>query len=102
MKVIGKHCVAADITDISKVEMKQLLEQYFLDEPPEQPPEAVGPIKEMIFAWFNLMGQVMGNLELVALRAKQGDLTDPTSGAESDLQAASNKFRRRRGIPKKS
>lgn len=93
MKVHGKNCVAADVTDISKIEMKQLLEQYFLDEPPEQPPEVVGPIKEMVWAWFNLMGQVMGNLELVALRAKQGDTS---VDIESDLQAASNKFRRRR------
>ncbi len=75
MKIHGKNCVAADVTDISKVEMKQLLEQFFLDDPRvEQPPEAVGPIKEMVWAWFNLMCQVMGNLELVALRAKQGDI----------------------------
>ena len=76
MKVNGKLVIACDVTDISKVEMKQLLEQYFLDGETDTPIEAVGPTKEMVFAWFNLMGQVMGNLELVARRAKQGDITD--------------------------
>ena len=72
MKVKGKDCVAADVTDVSRVEMKQLLEQYFMND--EIPVEAVGPVKEMVWEWFSLMGQVMGNLELVALRAKQGHL----------------------------
>lgn len=71
MKVFGKIVVAADVTDISKVEMKQLLEQYFLDGDTTTPIEAAGPMKEMIWQWFNLMSQVMGSLELVALRAKQ-------------------------------
>ncbi len=82
MKVFGKIVVAADVTDISKVEMKQLLEQYFLLGDGGQtkntagavPIEAAGPMKEMVWSWFNLMSQVMGNLELVALRAKQGDI----------------------------
>ena len=81
MKCIGKFCVASDITDISKVEMKQLLEQYFLHDDAEHtakavPIEAAGPMKEMVFAWFNLMCQVMGNLELVALRVKQQTITE--------------------------
>jgi len=71
MKIKGNDCVAADVTDISKVEMKQMLEQYFLVGDKATPIEAAGPIKEMVWAWFNLMCQVMGNLELVALRAKQ-------------------------------
>ena len=70
MKVHGKMTAAAEVTEISKVEMKQLLDQYFLGE--DLPIEAVGPMKETVYACFNLMGQVMGNLELVALRAKQG------------------------------
>jgi len=76
MKAKGKMVVAADITDISHVEMKQLLEQYFLEGRTDTPIEAAGPMKEMVYAWFSLMGQVMGNLELVALRAKQQTITE--------------------------
>ena len=74
MKVNGKLVVAADIIDISKMEMKQLLEQYFLEGETDTPIEAAGPIKEMVSEWFNLMGKVIGNLELVALRSKQGEI----------------------------
>jgi len=72
MKFKGKNCVAADLTDIARVEMKQLLEQYFMTH--DLPVVAKGPVKEMVWSWFSLMGQVMGNLELVALRAKHKDV----------------------------
>lgn len=71
MKFKGENCVAADLSHISRVEMKQMLEAHFFHD--ELPIETHGPVKEMVWQWFNLMGQVMGNLELVALRAKQGD-----------------------------
>jgi len=75
MKCKGKMIVAADITDIAKVEMKQLLEQFFLDKETDTPIEAARPMKDMVWAWFDIMCQVMGNLELVALRAKQREVT---------------------------
>jgi len=82
MKHKGQMTVAADITDISKVEMKQLLEQYFLEGPTDTPIEARGPMKEMVFALFNLLCQMKGSLELVALRAKQQTITEVDEGGK--------------------